>query len=171
MVRERAAACNVVRNHELTQPYGRRAQIACMLIDGDNAGALASAAPLRGSDAGFATLVQVAAGGLPPTTAPQGPLDGPAMVMLDLAHVQPPASALASTQPAVIRSLVGHRALPLATRIDIAERGEALPSSRRRGSATSMCRRCGKAHLCQPPWRAARGWSPPRATPPIRRRS
>lgn len=126
MVRERDGACSIVRNYELTQPFRRRAEIACMLIGGDNAGALASAAPLRGSDAGFATLVQVAAGGLPPTAAPQGPLDGPAMVMLDLAHVPPPATALASSQPALIRSLVGHRMLPLATRIDIAERGEAL---------------------------------------------
>ncbi len=126
MARERAAACNIVRNNEIAQPFRRRAEAVCMLIDGDNAGALASVAPLRGSDAGFATLVQVAAQGLPPPAAPAGPLDGPAMAMLDLAHVPPPPSALGSTQPPMIRSLVGHRTLPLATRIDIAERGEAL---------------------------------------------
>ncbi|UYN94161.1 MAG: hypothetical protein KIT25_19295 [Enhydrobacter sp.] len=126
MARERAGACSIVSRHALAQPFGRRADIACKLIDGDNAGALAAIAPLRGSDAGFATLVRVAAGGLPPTAAPPGPLDGPAMVMLDLAHVAPPPSVLGTTQPAMIRALVGHRMLPLPMRIEIAERGEAL---------------------------------------------
>ena len=46
--------------------------------------------------------------------------------MLDLAYVQPSSAALRSTQPPIIRSLVGHRTLPIATRLDIAERGEAL---------------------------------------------
>jgi hypothetical protein len=48
------------------------------------------------------------------------------MVMLDLAHVPPPAAALQSTQPPIIRALVGHRTLPIAMRLEIAERGEAL---------------------------------------------
>jgi hypothetical protein len=48
------------------------------------------------------------------------------MMMLDLAYVQPPPTLLRSTQPPIIRSLVAHRTLPMATRIDIAERGEAL---------------------------------------------
>ena len=37
-----------------------------------------------------------------------------------------PPALLRSTQPPIIRALVAHRALPIATRIDIAERGEAL---------------------------------------------
>jgi hypothetical protein len=48
------------------------------------------------------------------------------MMVLDLAHAAPPAAAVQSTQPAVIRALVANRTLPLATRIDIAERGEML---------------------------------------------
>ena len=48
------------------------------------------------------------------------------MIMLNLAHVPPPAAALRSTQPPMIRALVGHKTLPIATRLDIAERGEAL---------------------------------------------
>jgi hypothetical protein len=126
MAGEKSAACNIVRNWQLAQPFARRASAACQLAAGENAEALAAVAPLRGSDPGLATLVQVAAGGLPPTAAPPGPLDGPAMVMLDLAHVPPPAAALQSTQPPMIRALVGHRTLTLATRIDVAERGEAL---------------------------------------------
>ncbi len=126
MAGERNGACNIVRNWQLVQPFARRAAVACQLAAGENAEALAAVAPLRSSDPGLATLVQVAAGGLPPSAAPPGPLDGPAMVMLDLAHVPPPAAALQSTQPPLIRALVGHRTLPIATRIDVAERGEAL---------------------------------------------
>jgi hypothetical protein len=123
---ERGGACNIVRNYELAQPFGRRAEAACAVVAGDAVGALASAASLRGADAGLAILVQVAAAGLPPPAAPNGPFDGPAMVLLDLAHVPPPPVALQSTQPPMIRSLVGQRTLALAARIDIAERGEAL---------------------------------------------
>jgi hypothetical protein len=126
MAGERSGACNIVRNWQLVEPFARRATAACQLAAGENAEALAAVAPLRGSDPAFATLVQVAAGGLPPNAAPAGPLDGPAIVMLDLAHVPPPAAALQSTQPPVIRAMVAHRTLPLATRIDVAERGEAL---------------------------------------------
>ena len=57
---------------------------------------------------------------------PAGPLDGPTTVMLDLARVPPPAATLQSTQPPIIRALVGQRTLPIATRVEIAERGEAL---------------------------------------------
>ena len=126
MAAERASACNIVAHYPPPPPFGTRAEIACKVASGDNAGALESAAALRGNDGGLATLARVAAGSLPPGAAPLSPLDGPAMVMLDLAHVQPPAAALQSTQPPMIRALVAHRTLSLATRIDIAERGEAL---------------------------------------------
>jgi len=126
MAGERGAACNIVRNWELVQPFARRAVVACQLVAGETAAALAAVAPLRGSDPGLATLVQVAAGGQSAGSAPAGPLDGPAMVMLDLAHLPPPASALQSTQPPIMRALVGQRSLPIAARIDIAERAEAL---------------------------------------------
>jgi len=126
MAGERGAACNIVRNWELVQPFARRAVVACQLAAGENAEALAAVAPLRGSDPGLAALVQVAAGGQPPGAAPPGPLDGPAMVVLGLAHVPPPAAALRSTDPPIIRALVGQRILPIATRLEIAERGEAL---------------------------------------------
>lgn len=123
---ERAGACNIVRNHQLADPFALRAGAACKLVEGDNAGALALVEAARNRDAGLLKLVQVAAGGLPPTAAPAGPLDGPAMLMLDLAHVPPPPAALQSTQPPMIRAVVAHRSLALATRIEIAERGEAL---------------------------------------------
>jgi len=122
---ERDGACTVVRNHPLAQPFGRRAEIACKLAAGDNAGALAEVAPVRSSDPAFATLAEIAAGGLPPS-APPVQLDGPAMLMLNLAHVPPSPAALRATQPPMIRALVAHRALPIAVRIEIAERGEAL---------------------------------------------
>jgi hypothetical protein len=126
MAGEREGGCTIARSWPLVEPFARRADVACKLAAGDNAGALAAVAPLRGSDPALAKLVEVAAGGLPPSAAPPGQIDGPAMVMLDLAHVQPPAALLRSTLPPIIRALVAHRALPIATRLDIAERGEAL---------------------------------------------
>jgi len=126
MAGERDGACAIVRNNALTEPFGRRAAIACMLAEGDNGGALAAVASLRGSDPAFAKLVQIAAGAAPPTVAPPGPVDGPAMVMIYLAHLPPPPATLTTTQPPLIRALVGQRALPMSTRIEIAERGEAL---------------------------------------------
>lgn len=126
MAAERASACNVVAHYPPPPPFGPRAEIACKLAAGDNAGAVEAAAELRGKDGGLAMLARVAAGSQPPGAAPPNPLDGPAMMMLDLANVAPPASALQSTQPPMIRALVAHRTLPLATRIGIAERGEAL---------------------------------------------
>jgi hypothetical protein len=126
MAGEREGACAVAQNNTLVQPFGLRAGIACMLAAGDNGGALGAVAPLRGSDPSFATLVAIAAGALPPTVVPPGPVDGPAMVMIYLAHLSPPPAVLTSTQPPMIRALVGQRSLPMATRIEIAERGEAI---------------------------------------------
>lgn len=123
---EREGACAIVRSYPLTEPFARRADIACKIVAGDNGGALAAAAPLRTSDPAFSKLVEVAAGGLPPSAAPPNQIDGPAMMMLDLAYVQPNAALLRSTQPPIIRALVAHRTLPVATRIEIAERGEAI---------------------------------------------
>ncbi len=126
MAGEKEGACAIARSHPLVEPFKRRAEVVCKLVDGDNAGAMAAAAALRGNDPLLAKLVEVAAEGLPPSAAAPARLDGPAMVMLDLAYVQPPASALRTTQPPLMRSLVAHRTLPMPTRLDIAERGEAL---------------------------------------------
>jgi hypothetical protein len=126
MAGERDSACAIARNWPLTEPFARRADIACRLAAGDGAGALAAAAAVRGSDPNLARLAEVAAGGLPPSAAPPNQIDGPAMVMMDLAHVQPGPAVLRSSQPPVIRALVGLRTLPIATRLEIAERGEAL---------------------------------------------
>lgn len=126
MAGEKESACLIVRAHALAEPFSRRADVACKVAGGDNAGAMAAAAALRGNDPMLAKLVEVAAGGLPPSAAPPTTLDGPAMVMLDLAYVQPPAAALKTTQPPLLRSLVAHRTLAMPTRLDIAERGEAL---------------------------------------------
>lgn len=103
MAGERAGACSVVEKHQLLQPFGRRAEAACKLASGNG-------------DAADPAVTPVAVNAL----------DGPAMMMLDLSHMPPPAAALQSTQPAMMRALVGHKSLTLATRIDIAERGEAL---------------------------------------------
>jgi hypothetical protein len=99
MAGEREGACNIARNWQLTEPFGRRAEAACNLLGGETAGARA---------------------------VPSGQIDGPAIMMLDLAHLQPPPGSLGSTQPPVIRALVGFKTLPIATRLEIAERGEAL---------------------------------------------
>jgi hypothetical protein len=95
---QRSGACAIVRDHKLTEPFGRRAAVACQLVQGES------------------TDQQL----------PGGALDGPAMVMLDLAHARLPAAALQSTQPPMMRALVANTSLPLATRLEIAERGEAL---------------------------------------------
>lgn len=123
---EKETACAIARSHPLQPPLAPRVEIACRLAAGDNAGALAAAVPLRTTDPAFAMLVEIAAGGRPPDAAPPTQLDGPAMVMLDLAHAQPPAAILRTTQPSMIRALVAHRTLPMPMRLEIAERGEAL---------------------------------------------
>lgn len=126
MAGEKENACVVVRSAALPQPFALRADIACKVVAGDYAGAMAAAAPLRATDPAFAKLVQIAAEGLPPNAAPPAQLDGPAMVMLDMSFVQPSAAAFRTTAPPMIRSLVAHRTLPVPARLEIAERGEAL---------------------------------------------
>lgn len=98
---ERPSACAIVRNTQLTDGFASRAEAACRLLDGDMAAAAAA-------------------------SLPAGQIDGPAMMALDLTGAQVPAGLLRSTQPSIIRSLVALKTLPMATRIDIAERGEAL---------------------------------------------
>ena len=101
MAGEREGACSIARNWQLTEPFGRRANAACDYAAGEKAGA-----------AGVAL--------------PAGQIDGPSMMMLDLTRAQPPAGLLRATQPPIIRALVALKALPIATRLEIAERGEAL---------------------------------------------
>src|SRR5262252_2205902 len=98
MAGERQGACAIVRNWQMTEPFGRRADAACKLLAGESAGAI----------------------------APSGQIDGPAFMMLAMSNGQPPAAWLSSTQPPAIRALVGLKSLPIATRLDIGERGEAL---------------------------------------------
>ena len=97
MAGQRGGACAIVRDHKMTEPFGSSAAAACQ----------------PPQDAIFAFR-----GG--------GVLDGPAMVLLDRAKVPVPAAALQSTQPPMMRALVANPTLPLATRLEIAERGEAL---------------------------------------------
>jgi hypothetical protein len=52
-------------------------------------------------------------------------LDGPAMITLDLSRSRLPPAVLASAQPPMMRALVANKSLPLVTRIEVAERGEA----------------------------------------------
>jgi len=98
MAGERQGACAIVRNWQMTEPFGRRADAACKLVAGEGTGGI----------------------------APSGQIDGPAFMMLAMSNGQPPAAWLSSTQPPVIRALVGLKSLPIATRLDIGERGEAL---------------------------------------------
>lgn len=96
---ERESACAIARGNQLAKPFAQRAEIACRVAAGE-------AAPTQALMSGLA--------------------DGPAMLMLAVSGEQPPAALLRTTQPALMRAMVAHRQLPLATRIDIAERGEAL---------------------------------------------
>lgn len=99
---ERHGACAIVKQWPLSEPFSGRAQAACRLLDGDQTAARA---------ANLASAQQV---------------DGPALMAIDLMHAPVPANVLRNTQPAIVRALVGLKPLPIATRIDIAERGEAL---------------------------------------------
>jgi len=126
MVGEREGACAAMKASALTGPFAARAAVTCKLVAGDNDGALADVPALRARDPGFVAMVQAAAGASAPPPAPRGEVDGPAMSLMALAHILPPATLYRSDQPLMIRALVGQRTLPIATRLDIAERGEAL---------------------------------------------
>jgi hypothetical protein len=99
---ERQSACAVVSQSQLTEPFSSRANAACRVLQGDTAAALAA------------------------TNVAAGQIDGPALMAMDLTHAQVPASLLRNTQPSIVRALVALKALPIATRIEIAERAEAL---------------------------------------------
>jgi hypothetical protein len=99
---ERQGACAIVRQWQLSEPFSGRAQAACRLLDGDQTAARA---------ANLQSAQQI---------------DGPALMAIDLMHTQVPANVLRNTQPPIVRALVGLKPLPIATRIEIAERGEAL---------------------------------------------
>jgi hypothetical protein len=126
MAGEREGACAIVAKHKLPSPFAKRAEVACLFVAGDDVGALAAVSQPQSSDAGLVTLTRVASGSLPPSAAPLAPLDGPAMIMLALAHVTLPAAVLRSDQPPLIRALIAQKTLPIGTRLEIAERGEAL---------------------------------------------
>jgi hypothetical protein len=98
---ERHGACAIVRKAPLTMPFGNRAEAACRLLEGDTAAASAAASST-------------------------GQIDGPAIMAIDLSRGQVPASLLRATDPSTIRALVALKTLPIATRLEIAERGEAL---------------------------------------------
>lgn len=122
---EPASACAIVAGYALIQTFAARAVAACQAFAGDSAGALAAAPALRFAEPQLAALLQSAASGQPVAGVAYGPLDGPAMVMFELARVRPPAVALQSNDPPTIRAVVDNRSLPIVTRIEAAERGEA----------------------------------------------
>lgn len=126
MAGERDGACAVADQHALVEPFAQRAKAACLLAKGDRDGALSQAAAVRSRDPSFAALVEGAAGTRAAIVPPGLTPDGPTMVVLFLTHLAPPSSLFSTTQPPLIRALVGQPTLPMATRIDIAERGEAL---------------------------------------------
>jgi hypothetical protein len=122
---EPPSACAIVTGNGLTEPFGVRALAACQAFAGDSAVALAAAPDMRATEPQLAALLQSAASGQPVTGVPAGPLDGPAMMMFDLARVRPPAAALQSNEPQLIRAVVANRSLPIVTRVEAGERGEA----------------------------------------------
>lgn len=122
---EPASACAIVTRYDLNQTFAPRASAACRAFAGDSAGVLAAAPELRAAEPQLAALLQSAASAQPAAGAPSGPLDGPAMVMFDLARVRPPIAALRSNDPPMIRAVVANRSLPIVTRLEAAERGEA----------------------------------------------
>ncbi len=123
---ERDGGCAILRNGQMTEPFGRRADVACRVVNSDNGGAQSAVAAMRSSDPAFALLVDQATGVVQPGPATLTAIDGPAMMMLDIAFVSPPPAVLRTSQPALMRSLVALKSLPLPTRIDVAERGEML---------------------------------------------
>ncbi len=140
---ERQSACAVARKTQLAEGFASRAEAACRLLEGDTAAAL-----------------------------PAGQIDGPSMMAIDLTRAPVPAGLLRATQPSIIRSLVTLKALPMATRLDIAERGEALAiiEATRLGDLYLEALRDGAA--LPPAIRAgAPRWSRPRATRPMPTRS
>jgi len=76
-----------------------------------------------------------------PAPPPPGPLDGPAMVMLDLAHVPPPAAALQSKEPPLIRA--HGRPSHLAHRDASGDRRARRGAGHRRGNAAGRSLRAG----------------------------
>jgi hypothetical protein len=122
---EPASACTIVTRHDLIRTFASRALAACQAFGGDSAGVLAAAPELRTAEPQLAALLQSAASGRPAAGVPAGPLDGPAMVLFTLARVRPPSAALQSNDPPMIRAVVADRSLPIVTRIEAAERGEA----------------------------------------------
>jgi hypothetical protein len=73
----------------------------------------------------FGRRAAVACEGGSDATLSTGVLDGPAMMVLAASGARPPAAALQSSQPPMLRALVANKSLPLVTRIEVAERGEA----------------------------------------------
>ena len=122
---EPASACAIVTRHRLIPAFAGRALAACEAFAGDSAGALTKAPDMRATEPQLAALLQGAASGQRVGGVPAGPLDGPAMVMFGLARVRPPAAALQSNDPPMIRAVVADRSLPIVTRLEAAERGEA----------------------------------------------
>ena len=159
---EPASACAIVTRHGLIQTFAARALAACQAFAGDSAGALAAAPDLRAAEPQLAALLQSAASGQPAAGVPAGPLDGPAMVMFDLARVRPPVAALQSNDPPMIRAVVAE---PLAADRDPGRGGRARRSvGDHRGDATERPLRPGGARRCRHAGgdgaaRAARGCS------------
>jgi len=122
---EPASGCGVATRNGLNQTFAVRALAACQAFAGDSAGALAATPELRATEPQLAVLLQSVASGQPAGGVPAGPLDGPAMMLFDLARARPPAAALQSNDPPMIRAVVANRALPIVTRVEAGERGEA----------------------------------------------
>jgi hypothetical protein len=127
MAGERSGACAVADGNTVAPAaFARRVSAVCMLIRGETEGVLGILPELRAADPSFANLVQAVAEHTGKPVAYTGQLDGPAMTLFFMGLIAPPTPALSTTQPPLIRALVGQPGLPMATRIEIAERGEAL---------------------------------------------
>lgn len=120
-----ASACAIVTRYGLTQSFALWAVGACRAFAGDSAGVVASAPEVRAAEPHLATLLQSAASRQPAAWVPSGPLDVPATVMFDLAGARPPVAALRSNDAPMIRAVVANRSLPVVTRLEAAEHGEA----------------------------------------------
>jgi hypothetical protein len=100
------------------------ATVNALMMAGERGGACAIAASHPMTEP-FGRRATAACQGGSVSLVSTGVLDGPAMVTLGASAARPPASALRSNQPPMMRALVANKSLPLVNRIEVAERGEA----------------------------------------------
>lgn len=122
--RQRDSACARVKNavEHLDKTWWRQAAIVCQLHARQTDAARAELDALRGqADATFIALAsRILDGGAAPSVSPTE--DGLLLALIDLAGLPTPMTGADS--PGVLRAAIENKAIPLARRVEIAERAE-----------------------------------------------